>query len=673
MRKKFKRLKWIFGVLVGSFFAIGCLIGGVYLVSYIMGPPPLSNQQNTVYYSNDGEIIGEESGSESRHWVELKAISPFLIDATLQIEDQHYYEHHGFDYKRIMGAIIKDIKSLSLKEGASTLTQQYARNLYLTHEKTWLRKIKEAFYTVRLEMFYSKDEILEGYLNTIYYGHGAYGIEPASNYYFETAASELTLAQAAMLAGIPKGPTYYSPLNDIERATKRQQHILAVMRNEQVITESEYKEAIEEELTYIAQNENEEVIGAHFQDTVLQEAAEILNLDVEAIRSGGFEIHTTLNRDYQQQLEKQINQTVRSSSEVEVGVLAIEPNTGGILAMSGGRNYAESPYNRTTQAKRMPGSAFKPFLYYAALEKGFTPTTELMSEPTVFHLENGEEYKPSNYNGYYANKPITLAQALALSDNVYAVRTHLFLGVDELVDTARKFGFKSPLPAVPSLALGTAAVSVKEMVAGYAMLANGGYEMSPHTIKKIDNANGKTVFEREETLGKQKLDEKKVSVLNHLMTGMFDSQLDGYMSVTGSTISNRLTRIYAGKSGTTNSDSWMIGYSPSLVTGVWVGYDDNRPMEAVAEKSYAKSIWSQFMETAHKGLPNEAFDMPAGVVGVPVDPSTGQRATAYCDTSRVMYFEKGTEPQIHCTDHVYEENGAKDEEGMLEKLFDLFR
>ena len=672
MRIRFKKNKFIIKLAASIFLLFVMSLGGIYLISFILGPPSLTTKQNTIYYSNSGEMIGEEKGAENRYWVELEKMAPAVIDATLMVEDQNFYNHHGFDFKRIAGAIIKDIKSMSLKEGASTLTQQYARNLYLTHEKTWMRKLKEAFYTIRLEMFYSKKEILEGYLNTIYYGHGAYGIEAASNYFFNKSAIDLNLAEAAMLAGIPKGPSYYSPLNDKERAEKRQQQILNIMLSEDVISEHERDTALAEKLNYTAENEQKkDTYGDYFQDTVLKEAAGLLELDPELVRSGGFQIHTTMNIDFQKQLENTINNVINPKSAIQTGVISMDPKTGAIRAMAGGRNYLKSPFNRATMAKRMPGSAFKPFLYYAALQNGYTPTTMLMSKPTTFTLADNTVYKPGNYNGYYANEPITLAQALALSDNVYAVKTMMYLGAERVVETAKNFGIDSNLPAVPSLALGTAAVTVEEMVTAYGILANGGKKVKGFTIKKITDRDGHVLFERDDIPKKEVLDPKTAFILTHLMTGMFDRELDGYMAVTGSSIAGDLTHIYAGKSGTTDSDSWMIGFSPSLVTGVWTGYDDNRSMEIVAESSYSKDIWSGFMEAAHQGKDHENFKAPKGVTGIPIDPVTGMRATPYCDASRVMYFEAGTEPKGYCTEH-YHGKEAEDKRGVIEKWFDLF-
>ncbi|WP_087973665.1 transglycosylase domain-containing protein [Oceanobacillus rekensis] len=668
--------KLIYKIIL-SLVATGILsFAVIYLAAFLMGPPKLVGEQATIIYDQQGEIIGEERGTHTKHWLSLDEIPPIVADAAIAIEDQHFFDHHGFDYKRIGAAVLENITSASLKEGASTLTQQYARNLFLSPEKTWTRKMKEAFYTVRLEMFYSKEEILEGYLNTIYYGHGAYGIESASNYFFNKSVTDLSLAEVAMLTGIPKGPTYYSPLNDEDNAKERQQLILQNLVQKKIISKKEQTAALQVELTYSVTQESPE-IAPFFQDVVLQEASSLLKLDPSDIKTGGYQIHTTLNRNLQQQLEDKTSETINDKSEIETAAISMDPHTGAVLAMVGGRDYRQSTYNRAIDAKRMPGSTFKPFLYYAALHHGYTASTQLMSKPTTFEMENGEVYQPSNFNGYYANEPITLAQALALSDNIYAVKTNMYLGTEKLTKTAEQFGLNGDFPAVPSLALGTASVSVEAMTAAYGMLANGGKEVDTYTIGKITDRHGKDVYERERDRSEQILDPKKTFILTHLMTGMFDKELNGYTSVTGSRIASKLTKLYAGKSGSTNSDSWMIGYSPSNVTGVWTGYDDNRNMEVVSESAYAKEIWATFMEAAHAGEPQDVFAMPSGIVGIPIDPATGKIATPDCGNSRVMYYEKGTEPRSYCTDHNTLEKDMEyiedtEEKGVFERWFDAF-
>src|SRR5690625_3711767 len=317
-----KKHKLLYGLFTLATLAI-CFVMAIYFVSFLLGPPSLMNEKKTVIYSHDQEVIGEENGAKNLDRVSLDHISPKLIDATLAVEDRHFYQHHGFDIKRIFGAIVSNIKSFSLKEGASTISQQLARNLYLSFEKTWIRKAKEAFYTIRLEMYYSKDEILAAYLNSIHYGHGAYGVEAASNHFFGKSADELDWAEAAMLAGIPKGPTYYSPFNDPERARKRQLHILSLLRNTGHMTVEAYEVAINEHLNYVkADKPEEDTIGPYFQDMVLQEAAEELGLDVESVRSGSFQIHTTLETDLQNKLKNKTEETITDQSEIEVGAIA---------------------------------------------------------------------------------------------------------------------------------------------------------------------------------------------------------------------------------------------------------------------------------------------------------------------------------------------------------------
>lgn len=678
-KMKIKQFRLILNLLIGTFSLLICLIVSVYILSFLLGPPPITGEQNTVYLDHTGEIIGEGIGSENRNWIKLDQMSPHVVEAMLAIEDKKFYDHNGFDIKGIVRAGWANIKSMSLKEGASTITQQYARNLFLSHEKTWARKIKEAFYAVRLEMYYSKDEILEGYLNMIYFGHGIYGIEAASRYFFDKNAHDLTLAEATMLVAIPKGPAYYSPLNNIDNNKDRQKLILTGLLEGGKISEESFSQALNEKLTFQSQKtRTKQNFGPHFLDTVLQEVQNILQLDREAVQSGGYQIYTTLNRNKQEQLTNQIDQQIAKESDIEIAAIAMNPHTGAIEGLIGGRNYEESFFNRAISAKRMPGSTFKPFLYYAALENNYTASTTLTSKPTSFVLNNDEVYKPSNFNGYYANEPITLAQAIALSDNVYAVKTNLFLGTDVLKKTAQRFGIKSDLPSVPSLALGTASVSVKEMVTAYGVLANGGREINAHTVHKIVDRHGNIIYEQENKPGKQVLDENKAFILTHMLTGMFDDNLNGYMEVTGSSIADKLTRLYAGKSGSTRYDSWMIGYSPSLVTGIWTGFDDNRAIEVVNDRSYAKNIWADFMEAAHKQESNENFSVPSGVVSVPIDPETGLVSTPYCPTSHQMYFIKGTEPKNHCKIHFPNDDNQMDPQkdqkkrGIFQRLFDLF-
>jgi len=654
-RKTIKYLRALFFLC----FIIACLmvlfILGVMIYAKILGPPPLAVPQSTLYYDDNGTVIGESNNGQKRYWVNFDEISPHLVDATLAIEDRKYYEHNGFDYKRMAGAALADIKAMAKVQGASTISQQYARNLYLEHDKTWQRKLNEAFYTIRLEMNYTKEQILEGYLNTIYYGHGAYGAQAASQYYFGKDASQLTLAEAAMLAGIPKGPSIYSPLASMEKAKLRQGTILSAMKEIDLIDEAAAQKAEKEKLTIVGKHPHTKLVTApYFQDAVRQELSEVLKLDERTIELGGLKVFTTLDLDQQKLAEETIAKQISDDSAIQVGFVAMNPKNGYVKALVGGRDYTESPYNRVTQAKRQPGSTIKPLLYYAALEQGFTPASTMRSELTTFKFDdNRAEYTPHNFNNQYAEDDITMAQALALSDNVYAVKTHLFLGEETLVETAKRFGITSHMAKVPSLALGTSGVRVIEMANAYSLFANGGKKVTPVTIKKVENHKGEVIYEYDPK-PRAVLRPDLAFVMTHMMTGMFDKKLNGYASVTGSTIINDMTRTYAGKSGSTNADSWMIGFSPQLVTAVWTGYDDGQTIELKLDQMYAKNVWIEFMEEALEGTPEKSFKAPKGTVGVYLDPANGKLATKDCPVRRYTYFAAGTEPTEYCTEHMLE-------------------
>ncbi|MFD1735123.1 transglycosylase domain-containing protein [Bacillus salitolerans] len=675
---KYIRALFFISLIMSIFFMMGWV--SVLIYAKIQGPPPLAVPQSTVYYSADGQVIGESSQGQTRYWVELQEISPDLINATISIEDRRFFEHNGFDYKRIAGAAIADIKAMAKVQGASTISQQYARNLFLEHDKTWKRKVLEALYTLRLEINYSKEQILEGYLNTIYYGHGAYGIEAAANFYFNKQAKDLTLSEATMLAGIPKGPSSYSPLTNFEQAKLRQKLILQSMVQNKLLSSEEAAIAEAVPLSFYAKFDNKhQDIAPYFQDAVKQVLRSLTTITDRTIQMGGLKVYTTLDPKVQQIVEEKIASTIDPKSEIQAAVMVTDPSTGHVKALVGGRDYSISQFNRATQAKRQPGSTFKPFLYYSAIEQGFTPSTQLRSEYTTFRFGEKEEltYSPSNFNDYYANDTITLAQAIALSDNVFAVKTHLSLGQQALIDTSRRIGISGKLPEVPSLALGTSTVKMIDMVNAYGILANGGKRIEPTFIQKIVNHHGEIIYENK-VHKEQILDKDAAFVTTHMMTGMFDEKLNDYTKVTGRTIKDKLTRVYAGKSGTTSTDSWMIGYSPNLVTGVWIGYDRDHTLDLAAEKRYAKTIWADIMEEALKEEPVQAFKPTSGVVGVYVNPHNGLLATEACPVARLTYYLRGSEPDEYCTDHLphqYNNEGppiqidiVPEDEGWIDKL-----
>lgn len=670
-----------------SFFVMSVIaltVIGLYGYANFAGPPPLQVPQTTVFYGNDGSEIGQtEHGGQNRYWVSLDEVADPLIQATLAVEDKRFYDHNGFDLKRIAGSAMANIKTMSKAEGASTITMQYARNLYLTTDKTWGRKLHEALYTMRLEANYTKKTILEGYLNTIYYGKDAYGIEAAAQYYFGKSAKHLNLAEASMLAGIPNAPGYYSPAYHKDQAKQRQRTVLQAMADADVIRQNKAEQAAAQSLDLVMETPDTQKKAAapYFQDAVEDVLKTKLHLSPQLIKSGGLQVYTTLDPDLQSMAKKRIDETIANNAKIQSAMVAMNPQNGHVKALIGGRDYKKSPYNRATEAKRQPGSSFKPFLYYAAIANGLTPSTPMTSEPTTFHYDNGEKtYKPQNFGHYYANDFITLMQALALSDNIYAVKTHMSLGMEKLANTAEKVGITDPVKKLPSAALGTKPVSVLNMVRGYSALANGGYRVEPRFITKIVKPDGEVIFENEPER-QQTLDPKAAFVDAQMMTGIFDESLNDYTTITGRTVNDYLHRQVAAKTGTTNTDSWMLGFTPKLAAGVWTGYDKGRVLDPNVDTQYSKKIWGHFMKNALQGHPKKPFEPPKGVVGVSVDPDSGKLATKDCPQRRYVYYIQGTQPTSYCQKHAQdptppEKQGPtpnKKENGLWQRLYDWLR
>lgn len=645
-------LKWFLGATLAFFILLVFFIASLWLYAKMLGAPKVKVPQTTLYYSADHQVIGEtEHDSQNRYWVSISDIALPLQQATIDIEDKRFYHHHGFDVRRLAGAAIKDLTTMSKAQGASTITMQYARNLYLSNSKTWRRKFLEAFNTMRLEMNYSKKQILEGYLNTIYYGHGAYGVQAASKYYFNKNAKDLDLAEASILAGIPKGPTYYAPDVHFKNAKARQLLILDAMVKAGDITKKQANQAYNEKLKLITNHPQAPDIAPYFTQEVQSELVNKLHMTSAEIANSGLKVYTTLNTGMQKKAEYWVKKVIDPKSSIQTAIVSLDPHTGAVEAMIGGRDYRTDQFNLAVQAKRQPGSSFKPFLYYAALRSNFTPSTTLLSEPTTFHYDDGlATYSPENYGGYYAHGPITLMQALALSDNIYAVKTNLAIGMDQLVSTAKEMGITSPLSPLPSLALGTKPVSVLEMARAYSTIATLGKEVSPHYITKVVDRQGKVIYQWKPT-SVQVLDPATCFVLSQMMTGIFDPSLNGYSTVTGYSVRNILTHTVAAKTGSTDTDSWMVGFTPNLTTAVWVGYKQWKPISTYPDSRYSKDIWANYMEDALKGQPSDAFKAPPGVVKAWVDPQTGFLATDACPNPRLTYYLAGTAPTQTCDAH----------------------
>lgn len=589
-------------------------------------------------YDNTGNLF-EGTNNE---WISIDEISQHLINATISIEDKKFYKHHGFDFLRIMKAMFTNITNRKTLQGASTISQQYAKNLFLDFEKSWKRKIDEAFLTMRLEAHYDKNDILEGYLNTINYG-GIFGIENASNYYFNKSSKDLTLAEASILAGIPKSPTNYSPISNYENAKKRQKIILKTMVKNKFITEQEMNEAYNTELTFIgSKNEKKSSLLMYYQDAVLKELETINSIPRSFLKTGGLKVYTNLDTNALTILENKIKENLDNENDIQISAVLMDPNNGKIKAIAGGKDYSKSQFNRVTSSNRQVGSTIKPFLYYAALENGFTASSTFTSEKTTFNLGNDKTYSPNNYGNIYANKPISMAAAIAYSDNIYAVKTHIFLEEETLVDTAKRLGIDSNIEPLPSLALGTEEINILEMMQAYSSFANEGYLITPHFIEKVEDINGNVLYEFKETK-KSILNKSNVYILNELLNGSYSKELIDYNTPTCMSIANRLTKKYAIKTGTTNTDHLIFGYNQDAILGIWMGYDDNRETD-VKEGNTMKIIWAEVIEEYLKEREDKWYDKPNNVVGTLVNPITGKIATETDKNKKILYYIKGTQP-----------------------------
>ncbi len=647
-----RRKKFGFKLFKLMIFLMILAIGGSFLYVKFSPKVQINTANSMILYDINNEVFFK--GNESKEWVSLDEISPYLVEATISTEDKNFYKHFGFDFLRILKACYVNIKSGSTIQGASTITQQYAKNLFLDFDKTWKRKWDELWYTLRIEANYSKEEILEGYLNTINYGHGKYGIENASKYYFNKSAKDLTLAEASILVGIPKAPSNYSPLINYELAKERQLTILNLMVKNELITEEEKNVAYNTELVFVGNSEKEELTTLmYYYDAVIDELESIDTIPASYNDINGLKIYTNLDMEAQRELEKNVLESIPDTSEIETAAVMMNPETGGIIALIGGRNYNKSSYNRATDSMRQVGSTMKPYLYYAALESGFTTSSAFTSEATTFTFSNQDDYSPQNYNSTYGNKPISMAAAVAYSENIYAVKTHLFLGSDALINVARRVGITAELEEIPSLPLGTNEINIIEMAAGYSAFANLGYKVEPHLIEKIVDADGNVLYEADNEK-EMVLNSSLTFILNNMLTATYDPDYIDYNYPTAVSLSSKLTHKYSLKSGTTNGDNWNIGYNKDIVCAVWVGYDDNRSLNTT-EYKYSQNIWYKSVEAYEEGKTDDEvwYEVPKNVSAVFVEPISGKPITDVNQKKKLMYFIKGTEPLA--TDPVFDE------------------
>ena len=638
------------------FISLVVVIIGLYTYAYLSPKLDLKTSGSLYLYDNQNELLYQ--GSRSNEWANLEDINENLVNAVIAVEDKNFYDHHGFDYLRIAKAMLTNIKKKSIVQGASTISQQYIKNLYLDFDKTWGRKIEEAFLTLELEVHYDKDDILEGYLNTINYGQGNMGIVNAASFYFNKKPKDLTLEEAIVLAGIPKNPAGYNPVSNYEASINRAWVVAKSMLNNGYIDENTYNNLFKEKLEIFGQTKKNNLqMIMYYQEAVLNELSTIKEVPASLVNAGGLKIYTTLDLNEQTNLEKNILEN-KPNDNVQVASVIVDPKTGAVKALTGGMNYAKSQYNRALKSKRQVGSTMKPFLYYAALENNMTMSSSFKSEETTFYLSNGKTYAPQNAGNIYASKEITMAAALALSDNIYAVKTNLFLGADKMIDVAKRTGITASLDEVASLPLGTSEINILDYATGYTTFASGGYEKDLYFIEKIEDLDGNVLYEHENK-NTLVINPNYTYILNEMMTSTTNSAYVDYTTPTALNIAGNLTHKYALKTGSTNTDYWIVGYNPDRLMMMWMGYDDNQFVDGSIRNS-SKKIWATTIEQSLENIGDSWYELPKNVVAIPLDAVTG-KPTTDVNKATLYYYVKGTEPGVSREQYVMNEEKKQED------------
>ncbi len=653
-----RRIARALGIAALTILLVLGIAGGVVYASILRDLPDTDGKargrdQTSVVYDRHGEELAKLFAEQDRTDRALDTIPATLIQAVIATEDARYYEHKGVDLIGITRALWVDIRTRSTAQGGSTITQQYVKNAFVTPEQTLRRKLSEALLAYRIEKTYSKDQILELYLNTIYFGHGAYGVESAARVYFGKNVTELDLAQSAMLAGVIRSPGRYSPYLDPKAANGRRATVLRQMTDQGMISEDDRAQAASSELQ-LAGLTSADVTAPYFMEYT--KAQLIDEFGAEAVFRGGISVRTTLDARMQRIAETAIAEIFDQEDDPSAALVALDPRTGEILAMVGGRDFTSQQYNVAVQGRRQPGSAFKPFVLAAALDEGVTVEDAFECGPGEFVLPNGQTWKVTGAPG--RSGPMRLREAMERSVNSVFAKLILDVGVDRVVDTARAMGISTEMAPVPAIALGGHAegVSPLEMAAAYGTLAEGGRHAQPYGIISVSDADEEVLRSSEPTLT-EALDPAVAYVVTDALRGVI-SRGTGSAAAIG--------RPAAGKTGTTQAyrDAWFVGYTPDLVAAVWVGYpEEQREMRNVHGRkvtggSFPAQIWATFMRQALEDSDAIDFERPSGLVNASVCRESGGLSTEWCTDTFQGLFIAGRLPTDSCFMHTGPENVA---------------
>lgn len=634
------------GVLVGG--TAGILIGLTHDLPQIRSLESFKPKAVTRIYSAD-RVLLTELFIENRDPVPLKQIPSYLTAAIVATEDRKFYKHSGVDLKGIARALYKDIKAGDFVEGASTITQQLSKTLFLTPRKTLTRKLKEAILAFQLERRYTKDEILELYLNQVYFGSGAYGVEAAAQIFFGKSVKDLSLAECALVAGMPKSPSRYSPMVNKDLAIKRRNIVLKQMHATGIISETQYRQAVQEELQSTGRKEMS-VKAPYFIAYVKKFLEE--KLSAGQLYKSGLSVFTTLNYELQQaaegavanglsELEKRMQSRNQINPAPQAALFSLDIRTGGIVAMVGGSDYSESAFNRATMAKRQPGSAFKPIVYALAVENGFPQNKMLLDAPLIFKKSrDGDDWHPHNFSGSFEGE-MTMRRALAISQNIPAVGLIEMLGPGSVVQFAHNLGIQSNLAPNLSLSLGSSEVTLVELVTAYAVFANRGQKIEPFGVLEVVDDQNRVVWRPKP---------QKRLVMSRAGAAVITNMLEAVVNEGTGRRAENLPGPIAGKTGTTNDyrDALFIGFSPSNATGVWVGQDWGGSLgHKETGARAALPIWMEFMQAVLADGPQQYFDMPDDIIQIYIDPYTGIPRPAGSPDAVPAFFKKGTEPKAY--------------------------
>ena len=601
--KHFKKIIKIITILITS--SVFILVIDFYLTK-VKSVDDISNLTKIKMYDTNNEVFYEINNLHESSYVEIEDVSENIIKTVIEIEDKRFYKHSGFDIYRIIKAIANNISGKPII-GASTITQQYIKNIYLTSEKSIRRKINELHYAIKLEGIYSKDEILEGYLNTIYFNHGVYGIYDASKYYFNKEPKDITLKEAATLIAIIKSPKNYSPILNKENNERRVDIILSTLLNNKIITNTQYELAVAED-TIITKTRYQKYDSCvlFYKDLVLNE------MQKTALKGQNFNIYTHFNSDINSFINNYINHNLIPS---DLGIVVIDKD--GNLVTSTSKNYYTNPFNSTTNPNRMIGSTIKPMLYYEALNYGMSPISKFTSKPTTFYI-NKNRYDFQNYNKKYQNGKITMGYALATSDNIYAVKTHLYIGSNKLISFLNRFDIDVK-DNYPSLALGSVEMSLLDLSKIYNTFSRLGKYTSPQTIKHITiNDKYYKINHLEE---KQLLKSGNCFIINDMLSLTFDTNMGGNINVTGNSIANKLITKASGKSGLTDFDSYFVGYTPEYTVGIWSGYNEHTLFNDTISKNFPKEAFLHIINFLSKDTINTWYKEPNDVYSLFISPT----------------------------------------------------